>query len=82
MPSNCSRGDSGLPSTTAASQTVADPAACWYCPKCYTPTYQAPRLGTDARREPCRSTLGTERRRKARAIQRGADAGVDVVRGS
>jgi hypothetical protein len=27
-------------------------------------TYQAPRLGTDARCEPCRSTLGTERRRK------------------
>jgi hypothetical protein len=64
MTSNCSRGDSGLPSTTAASQTVADPAASCACPECYTPTYPAPRLGTDARCEPCRSTLGTERRRK------------------
>ncbi len=42
MPSNRSRGDSGLPSTTAASQTVADPAARWHCPECYTPTYKRP----------------------------------------
>ncbi len=76
------QGDSGLPSTIAASQTVADPTACWYGPEYYTPTYQAPRLGTDARCEPRRSTLGTERRRKACAIHRRADAGVDVVRGS
>jgi hypothetical protein len=48
------QGDSGLQSTTAASQTVADPAARWYCPEYYTPTYPAPRLGTDARCEPCR----------------------------
>lgn len=64
MPRTCSRDDSGLASTTAASQTVADPAASWSYPECYTPTHRAPRLGTDAPREPCRSTLGTERRRK------------------
>ncbi len=89
MPSNCTRGDGGLPSTTAASQTVADPAACWCCPECYTPTDQAPRFGTDARREPRRRPprampLNARHRTtpQAHAIHRGADAEVDVVRGS